>query len=316
MSAKRILVITNSGSFEKHLITWLANCWREAGHQVEFVSDLNTKKEADIAFLHVDLTDVPPAYLKLARKYPVVINGRNKSISKELYSNQMLEQNCGYEGRVIVKTKDNCGGLSELNRGVVSRIKRLIIKSIREITLSDSIDLRFIKSLAWRNVRALDPYRYPVFDSINEVPPAIWENSRLIVEKYLPEQDENGLFVIRHWYFFGDREFNRTFSGSKQVQKWGNLSEDERIKSQQEWFKTKVVNDANIPAEVRAVREKLRMDFGRIDWAFHNGMPVVFDANRTPAFSVGESAHNSELDARRRSLICKYSEGIEYFNSL
>ncbi len=311
MSYKRILIITKPGSLEGTLIKWLADCWAESGYYVEFISNLNTNKEADIVFLHVDLTHVPLTYFEFSKRYPVVINGNNNSISKELFSNQILEQPFGYKGKVIVKTKENYGGLPELYIGEFSIIERKFINITKNIASSKSFNHRFFKSYIWKKVRVLDPSNYPIFDSIEDVPSGVWKNPRLIVEKFLPEQDADGRYVLRHWYFFGDKEFNRTLFSKNPMPKWSSMNEEERTRSREKWWKIEVLNNAKVPQEVRSVREKLCMDFGRIDWALHNGKPIVFDANKTP--SIGVRSLDSDLDLKRHSLICKFSEGIKYF---
>lgn len=312
MPNKRIVIITNAGSFKGSLIEWMAGCWTDAGYSVEFISNLKTKVEADIAFLHVDLTQVPLTYLDFSKRFPVVINRNTDSISKELFSNQIVEQPFGYDGKVIVKTKENFGGLSELYRGDCSIIRRKAMVIIRDIALSKSLNSRFLKSFFWKNVRILDPNNYPIFDSIKDVPPGVWKNPSLIVEKFLPEQDADGRYVLRHWYFFGDKEFNRTLSSFNPIPKWSNLNEEEKKRSREEWWNIEIVSNANVPQEVRAVREKLGMDFGRIDWALNDGKPIVFDANKTPG-GIGVRSFDSDLDRKRHSLICEFSEGVEYF---
>lgn len=312
MPNKRIVIITNAGSFEGSLIEWMTDCWSDSGYSVELISNLNTNTEADIAFLHVDSTRVPLAYLEFSKRFPVVINRNTSSISKELFSNQILEQSFGYKGKVIVKTKENYGGLPELYRGKFSKIGRKVIITNKDIALSKSLNNRFLKSYIWEKVRVLDPSNYPIFDSIEDVPSGVWKNPRLIVEKFLPEQDADGRYIIRHWYFFGDKEFNRTLSSNNPISKWSSMNKEERIRSREEWSKIEIVSNEKLPQEVRAVREKLGMDFGRIDWALNNGKPIVFDANKTPG-GIGVRSLDSDLDLKRRSLICEFSEGIEYF---
>lgn len=312
MPNKRIVIITNGGSSKGYLIGWMAESWADSGYSVEFISNPNTKIEADIVFLHVNLTCIPLAYLDLLKRIPVVINRSVGSISKDLFSNQILEKPFGYDGKVIVKTKENYGGLPELERGNYSKTRRKIILKTKDIAMSKSLSNRFVKSFLWRKVRVLDSNNYPIFDSIEDVPPGVWKNPRLIVEKFLPEQDADGRYVLRHWYFFGDKEFNRTLAAFKPIPKWSNLSKEEKIRSREEWREIKIVSNADVPQEVRAVREKLGMDFGRIDWAWNNGKPIVFDANKTPG-GVGLKLPDSDIELNMRVLISEFSRGVEYF---
>lgn len=202
MNQKRILVLTNPRSFKGSLIKWMANCWSDSGYAVEFTSDLHTKKNANIIFLHVDLTNVPSIYNEYVRRFPKVINGYNSSISKELFSNQIISQNSGYKGKVIVKTVANYGGLPELTGKNISWIQGIPLHIIKMLALSTKFNNRYFKSIIWKKVRILDPSCYPIFDSIGDVPSGVWENTHLIVEKFLPERKADGRYVLRHWYFF------------------------------------------------------------------------------------------------------------------
>jgi len=313
MSQKKILIITAPQN-PASLVNSLTKCWLKSGYDVKFISPQHMDDlDADIIFIHIDTTNVPRRILELSKQYPNIINGTAESISKELFSKQLVSLNSEYNGEVIVKTKSNYGGLPELHGGRFSRIKRKFAGLIRKMALSDLINSHHIKHLLWKNLRILDPGNYPLFDSISDVPSGVWENPKLIVEKYLPELDSEGRYVLRHWYFFGDKEFNRTLVSSKSPIKWSSMNQDERELSVQEWNKINICTQADIPDEVREVRKKLKMDFGRIDWAFHNGTAVVFDANKTPTLSVGSMQLETDLNRRRESLLCEFSEGLEYY---
>jgi hypothetical protein len=291
----------------------MADCWADCGYSVAVAGELNETTDADIALLHVNLTHVPLTYSRSAQSFPVVINGHTSSISKELFSNQILDKLSEYKGKVIVKTKENYGGLPELRRAELSKMERTLIKKAKTILASRALNNRFLMSYIWRKTRVLDPSQYPIFESIREVPLGVWKNRHLIVEKFLPEQDADGRYVLRHWYFFGNKEFTRTLSSSNPIVKWCSMNNDERTRSLEEWWKINVVTNDKVPQEVRAVRKKLRMDFGRIDWAIHDGKPIVFDANKTPA-GIGVAALCSGIAVKRRSLLCEFAAGIEYFN--
>ena len=314
MSHKRVLIITNSGVSETSLIKWLGECWMDLGCRVHVVSDLNSRIDADIAFLHVDMTNVSSDVLEFSKRYPVVINGRTVSISKEIFSDQMLEKNKKYTGKVIVKTKENYGGMPELNGGNFPNFKRRAAALTRKLALSESIKIRIMKYYLWRHVSALDPKKYPVFGSQADVPTGVWGNPKLMVEKFLPELDEEGRYILRHWYFFGDKEFSRTLLSKNSIVKWSCMNEMERESSSKEWWDVNVVSKADIPSDVRKVRKSLGMDFGRIDWVMHHGKPIVFDANKTP--DLGARSLKTDLDRKRKALICGFSEGLEYFMKL
>src|SRR5439155_22629732 len=47
-------------------------------------------------------------------------------------------------------------------------------------------------------------FGYRIYDSLAEVPCADLEQNDVVVEKFLPEKEEN-LFFVRHYEFLGDR---------------------------------------------------------------------------------------------------------------
>jgi hypothetical protein len=94
----------------------------------------------------------------------------------------------GYRGPVIVKTDLNYGGMRELER------------RYQQGDMTSTINIQ----RPWRRVEWLQ--EYPVFNSPAEVPHGVWQNRKLVVEKFLPERNEAGEYVLRIWIFFGDRE--------------------------------------------------------------------------------------------------------------
>jgi hypothetical protein len=41
--------------------------------------------------------------------------------------------------------------------------------------------------------------------------------------------------------------------------------------------------DEPIPSEVQAIRQRLRMDYGKLDYVVRDGKVILLDVNRTPA---------------------------------
>ncbi|MEE9344350.1 MAG: hypothetical protein V3U88_01960 [Methylococcales bacterium] len=311
MPSKRILIITSGSSIRNSLLKWMIQYWRESGHNVELVSDINTSWNADIALLHFDATDVPLTYINFVRKFPIAINGRAKNISKTFFSNQIIKKNSDYYGMVIVKTVANAGGLPELHAENYPKIRKKFIKFIGRITSSGKLQNKYIESFLWRKVRVLDASNYPMYLSPQHVPNGVWHNRRMVVEKYLPEQTDDGRYRLRHWYFFGDMEFSRTLISSEPIVKWIRMNDGEKHQSRKEWVGKKSSKDCQIPKAVREVRKKLGLDYGRIDWALHHGKPVVYDVNKTP-FGFGEISVTAEY-ALKNEVIREFSQGINYF---
>ena len=143
--------------------------WLAAGHRVSVVKGVGDWPDADIAFLHVDLSVVPDAYAEAAQRYPVVVNGAATDIRKRMVSRHLLRSGDAWNGPVIVKTDLNCGGWPEL------RIhERAIAARSTEGRLSSDLSI-------------LSTEAYPVLDSLRDVPDAVWNDRHLVVERFLPD---------------------------------------------------------------------------------------------------------------------------------
>src|SRR4051812_28672204 len=91
-------------------ISWYADTWRAAGFEVIDIFGVDKHVPADLVIVHVDVSVVPDRYLRFARQYPLVLNGRLRDIRKSAYSELRLMRTSEYTGRVIVKTNRNPGG--------------------------------------------------------------------------------------------------------------------------------------------------------------------------------------------------------------
>ena len=167
------------------LVKKLCHYWSNQGHEIVIASGVNqTLPDADIAILHVDLTKLAEEYSHALDKFPVIINGHIQDISKDLYSDLIVSKDDNYQGEVIVKTKANVGGILE------QRIKN--IETGKQPGRP--------RHISWSEVEYMPVYK--TFKSITHVPDGVWKNNHLIVEKFLPEQTEDGLYQIRLWLFF------------------------------------------------------------------------------------------------------------------
>lgn len=148
---------------------------------------------------------------------------------------------------MIVKTDLNCGGLPEFHLQWMAQ---------RE---------------AGNDTPPPRPFHldnpYEVLPSLADVPRSVWRNPELVVEKFLPEQDERGYWV-RFWVFFGDRERCTRYLSREKIVKGGNVLARERVE---------------VPPELRAERERLGFDYGKFDFVMRDGRAILLDANRTPA---------------------------------
>ena len=129
---KRIDIIVHendSRSLEREFtMGLLATEWRAAGIQVRVVRGVPAKTDADLGVLHVDLSVIPDRFLRVAERYPRVLNGQTRDIRKSAFSRQRVLSNDPWEGPVIVKSDLNYGGRPEIvlasrwSRGIRSLI--------------------------------------------------------------------------------------------------------------------------------------------------------------------------------------------------
>src|SRR6476659_5329398 len=113
---------------------------------------------------------------------------------------------------------------------------------------------------------------YPVFATPREVPPRVWSNPSLVVEKFLPER-QGEHYCLRQYVFCGSSEFNLFAVSNSPVIKSSNVIRKEML-------------DAAHPA-VRAYREQLGFDYGKFDYVVRDGEAIIFDVNRT--YSAGRN---------------------------
>lgn len=178
MGARRVLVLVHQhGSLtaERYYMREVAELLRADGVEVVVAHGPSRCVPADLAVLHVDLTKVPPDYVRALQQYPRVVNGALLDISKRSISSELVTRGNGYEGPVIVKSDSNCGGVAEAvvarRRGLRSRV-----------------------------------HGYQVFGRCCDVPQGVWSDPALVVERFLPERVFGGLYRLRLWKFCGDAE--------------------------------------------------------------------------------------------------------------
>lgn len=234
--------------------------------------------EADLAILHVDITAVGDDYARIIDQYPLVINGRIRDISKTVFSDLLVTRDSSYDGPVIVKTNANFGGMRE--------------REARAQAGDHVSDIEIQRP--WKRVEWLEDY--PVFQSMQEVPSGVWRNDKLVVEKYLTEQNDDGEYVLRIWVFFGDREVYYLCYSNEPVIKSHNT------------IRREFLDPRDIPGSLREKRKALGFDLGKFDFSLSNGEAVLYDVNRTPG-----SAQNIEDQPEVQRLTRMLSEGIDVF---
>jgi hypothetical protein len=182
----------------------------------------------------------------------------------------ILRRGDDYDGRVVVKTNANSGGKKVKERRRFRRAATKIFAFFRGAAVKP---IPLTANQDWRKCKWLDSGNYPVFDSIAAVPPLVWTNPHLIVEKFLPERDADGNYRLRLWYFLGEEEACQLVTGAFPIVKAKGILKRELIDE--------------VPDEIRQLRRDLGFDYGKFDFAISNGRVVLYDVNRTPTLSTG-----------------------------
>jgi hypothetical protein len=199
----------------------------------------------DAALLHVDSTVVGAEYLDLQSHYRRPINFGVTDISKRKVSTLVLQPDDAWTGRVIVKSNLNYGGV-----------------------LEDTHNCRALRAgrvPPHPGVTRAGPYQ--VFGSVEQVEASVWNDPNMVVERFLPEANKDGGYVIRTWVFMGRREYCTRMVTPTWIAKAGDAVRCEPMQ---------------VPEQLRTERERLNFDYGKFDFVMHDGEPVLLDANRTP----------------------------------
>jgi hypothetical protein len=246
-----------------YLYEALANRWKSYGLKIQIHKGPRNVPNADLVLLHVDLTHLPEEYDEALQGHPLVLNRKVKNISKKNISHNLISQQTDYQGAVIVKTDNNFGGIPEAR----TRMNRFALPP-------------FFKP-SWKKVKSLDAHNYPIYAHKSDVPPGIWTNPHLVVEKFLPEI-ENNLYYIRYYIFLGDKHWVGRFGSKHPVVKFNKMvTEDQRLE---------------VPEELRKFRENMGFDYGRFDYVVHDGKIILLDINKTLGGADHLEAYKKELD--------------------
>ena len=241
------------------LIDALSEVWRKWGLCVSCAYGIKDRPEADLLIAHVDVTHRPAQYAEYIRSFPNAVNRDVVDISKRRISAHLLRRDDDYSGPVIVKTDDNCGGRPD---GVAARRRHPFLARLRRkvIPIAESA---FRQPLAWR--RAL--LKYPIYNSLAEVPAGAFTNPALIVERFLPEKDGNRYFM-RHYLCLGDHTRSVRVADSSPYMKRASC--------------TLVEEGLAVPDSVLRLRRQLGLDYGKIDYTVHDGQAIILDVNPSP----------------------------------
>jgi hypothetical protein len=256
---RRLVIIVHlyQGLDENCLINRLArHFWAPAGWEIVVQQGLRNPPDADVAVLHVDLTVVPDAYMALAARYPVCINGQVRDISKRVVSRSLVSRDDAYDGPVMVKTDRNSGGRPE-------RVLRVAMGG-RRARWADAIE----RCLPPRWTGRLKDDEYLCFPRKSVVPAWVWRRPELVVERFL-EQRQGLLYTINQWQFLGDSGVVLTYYGTDPVVKYERQVRQDPVHDR-------------VPEEIRARRAELKVDYGKLDFIVTAEGARLLDANRTP----------------------------------
>lgn len=232
--------------------------WRDMGYRVEHHYGVpGGAVRADFLFPQIDLTREPSSYVHYIENFDgVVVNRRIHDISKRRYSESLVYPGDAYAGPVIVKSDANHNGNPEW---------RLAPRWWRGV----------LKVCGKQPGRTLD---YHVFANLGLVPRRFFRSKNHIVEKFLPEV-EGAFRFLRMYFFLGDQGASIRLKSTFDIIKDYNATERE---------------DVDTPGELVALRKRLGLDYGKIDYVIHEGRVVVLDINKTPAGSTDSAT--KELD--------------------
>ncbi|GJQ30371.1 MAG: hypothetical protein HBSAPP03_22550 [Phycisphaerae bacterium] len=258
-----------------YVLNDLVAVWRSWGLDVRVQRDASAWGGPGVGLMHVDLTRVPRRHAQAASAYRRCLNGRVLDISKRVISGQIVRRGDGYTGPVIVKTNLNYAGGKELEHAV-RRPFGFLAKARNR--------------LPWVFRSALGKKEYPVFVSPAKVPWLVWLNPDLVAERFLPETRDDGRFHVRTWFFLGDRDICVKYVMKRPVAVGSDIEG--------------LSLEDSVPELIRRRRHELGFDYGKFDYAIHDGVPVLFDVNKTP--SAGKLRTHPDFPGLMRHL----AEGI------
>jgi len=203
-----------------------------------------------------------------------------QDIRKTATSRYLVRPGDGWNGPVIVKTDLNSGGYPEYRSSLTGlRSRRLVHGATRRL----------------RGVPSSSDYQ--VFGRVEDVPAALAENPELVVERFLPDI-EDGFYHLHMYQFLGDGERCARLGSQEPVFKAAGSSTTASVVAEPH-------------AAARAWREKLGLDYGKIDYTVHEGEVILLDANKTIGAATYLDAGTLRAERRRQA------EGIHaYFADL
>jgi hypothetical protein len=244
-----------------YAIQYLTGYWREEGIDVTVLFGTDRVVPADLAILHIDLSVVPDEYLEFARQYPQSLNSRVKDIRKSSFSGQLVLPDDGYDGPVVVKSDFNYAGSPERTLGG-KPLANFAVRLKHRLLLNRPPDKTPVPTFR-------SPRDYILFETVHSVPAHWFSCKDIVVEKFLPEI-EGGLYCTRHYHFLGNTGICQLRRSTEPIVNTATVVSRDFVEPHPEIVET-----------ARA----MGFDYGKFDYAIHEGKPVLFDINKTPGAS-------------------------------
>jgi hypothetical protein len=277
----RLIVITHTADrflARATLAGHLIPRWQAMGLHVEVVTERDPFVPGDLALLHVDLSVIPEECRAIARRYARVVNGAVLDIRKRRFSRDLVTGPDAGGGAVIVKTDRNHCGWPEF----MMRFRRSIASRALSACAGERNALSWLARAEgvrpWQFRRLLPDY--PVYPDPASVPPGVWKNAELVVERFQSERQGSD-YVCRHWLFFGDQEICRKTTAIDPMVKLAGPP-------------PRLLEP--VPDMLRQMRRSLGFDYGKFDFGIIDGEVVLYDTNRTPGAHRDPNTHAETLD--------------------
>lgn len=240
----------------RHAIFVMEATWRRMGVEVVHLYGCAEYEPADLIFLHVDRSCVFDEYRDFARRYPAAVNLNGLDIRKRASVDGLLSRGDSYNGPVIVKTDRNFAGLPERyasdgDRTILGRIQNKL-RRVHE---------KFYPPIASKA-------DYFIAQTPRDVSRRFFGED-YVVQQFRPER-RGEVYVLREYLFLFDQHYEMVQTSPNAI-----FNEDVLISLQPFTPSTRLLD----------LRDRLGLDFGKIDYAIIDGEPFVFDVNKTPGLS-------------------------------
>ena len=199
-----------------YVVDYLSRLWRQQGLRVDYHYQPQLLPETDLLFLHVDLSVVPLNYRALVAPYKRVINRDIVDIRKTTQSRNRVLPGDNYQGAVVIKTSLNSAGRAEdcaKNHRMI-RLSRRLLRPHR----------RFHQN--WpAEIKPRGTGKYVLLNHCDQVPATVWNDEKWVVERFRPERCGDK-FVLREWFFLGEREYHNCEISSEPIFTSGEVRAD------------------------------------------------------------------------------------------